>query len=117
MSALAGEEIERVDINEEEVKNQQALERAEKAGIKANFGYRTEFMLDIAEGKESAFNAENFHILIGSVAKGDDEVHQWEGNCHTGNSCCTHTLTDEYAIDDVVQRTHCHCNNGRNGVL
>ncbi|SDL64719.1 hypothetical protein SAMN05216520_11012 [Kandleria vitulina] len=60
MSALAGEEIERVDINEEEVKNQQALERAEKAGIKANFGYRTEFMLDIAEGKESAFNAENF---------------------------------------------------------
>lgn len=60
MSALAGEEIERVDINEEEVKNQQALERAEKAGIKANFGYRTEFMLDIAEGKEGAFNAENF---------------------------------------------------------
>lgn len=60
MSALAGEEIERVDINEEEVKNQQALERAEKAGIKANFGYRTEFLLDIAEGKESAFNAENF---------------------------------------------------------
>ena len=60
MSALAGEKIERIDINEEEVKNQQALERAEKAGVKANFGYRTEFMLDLAEGKESAFNAENF---------------------------------------------------------
>lgn len=59
MSAIVGEKIERVDVNAEKAK-EEAAEKAAGTVEKKDYGYRIEFMLKVEEGKEKAFNVENF---------------------------------------------------------
>lgn len=59
MSALAGDKIERVEVKKEA--GNPVLEKEKAAQAKKEYGgYRVEFMLQLASGKDKAFNVEGF---------------------------------------------------------
>ena len=50
-------------------------------------------------------------------AKGSCELHHREAQRYSGDCQCSHSLTDEDGVDDVVERRGCHSDDGGRGVL
>ena len=110
---VAGPEETQDLIQEEErdAAKQEWVDQAEHQGVVQHFRCPVHIFLPQPYGRNGRTACRN------QCTESNHQVHQRESNGKSGNTHGAYAMTDKYTVDDIVQWSDCHSDNGRNRIL